>query len=350
MRQLAAVATGAALIVTAIGGSAAHAQVVVTACGTEVSGDAVLGADLDCSGSCTAGVIIDNGATLHFNGFSLTGAAPSIPNCNEPVVECLGGCTLVGPGTIVGGAFGVCASEFGSCFTYEPRGKLVMTDMTVRDCRRTAVYAGYLRMENSVVSDTGSGSAVHAARSARISTSTIENNDFIGITGTRIRSVGSTIRNNGGDGLSIDNGSKLVDTVVSGNGGFGIRVSEGRIKLLGGFVTQNATDGVISSKATVEGTTISDNGGSGLRFTTGRVVGATIVGNADAGIRCRTLKIADGQVSGNCSASPDPVECADFVTCRLRADDVECETSLCRGQCLASECAAGQSFGICSAD
>ena len=195
-----------------------------------------------------------------------------------------------GPGAVIRGSFGVCASEHGSCFTVEPRGKITMIDMTVRDSSRTAVNAGYVRMDRRVVSGTLSGSAVNAVRGARISTSTIENKAFFGITGTRIRIEGSTIRDNEGHGLSIDNGSKLVDTAVTGNGGVGINVKQGRIRLFG------------------------------------------------------------GAVSGNCVVSPEPADCADLATCRLSAKDVSCGASVCRGLCFASDCSAGQPFGVCSGD
>jgi hypothetical protein len=351
MRRPIVTATIAALVLTVSTAPTARAQVVVTQCGTLVSSEAVLGADLDCSGSCVPAVFIENGASLHFNGFTLTGAAPSVPSCSDPVVQCVGGCTLVGPGTIAGGPFGVCASEYGSCSTYEPRGKLVMTDMTVRDTRRTAVFAGYLRMENCVVSGTGPSRAVHAARSARISTSTIENNGLVGITGTRVRVIGSTIRDNGDDGLSIGNGSKLVDTVVTGNGGYGIYITEGRVKVFGGVIGQNATDGVAARKALVEGTTISENGGVGLSVGYGRVADATIVGNADSGVECWEVQIESSEVSGNCVASPNPVECADLTACGIAARDVSCGTSLCRGPTICyDQCPAGQSFGVCSSD
>ena len=132
---------GLAIILFLSAVSVAEAQTVVTECGTHVlRGDAVLGNDLDCTGrpQFEAAITLERSSTLDLAGFTIVGQQSS------GVVACLKNCKVRGPGTIVGGKWGVNGGR--------PRPRNVrVTGVTLRDQLLEGVTGKKVRISDSVI-------------------------------------------------------------------------------------------------------------------------------------------------------------------------------------------------------
>jgi hypothetical protein len=130
-------------ITAAVGfASVAHAgpPVSVTECGTVVPSrqHGVLANDLQCGDTTTWGVVLEKGARLELNGFTIYGA-------REAGVHCPQRCRVFGPGEIAGsGGVGISAL------------RVKVRDVTVRDTERWGITAyKAARLENVAVINTG---------------------------------------------------------------------------------------------------------------------------------------------------------------------------------------------------
>lgn len=183
----------------------ASGTTLVETCGQTVRGVAELTGDLDCSAVADESVRLSG--RLDLRGFTITG------NPAHDVVECSGGCMIVGPGTITGGAEGVNGT-----------GHVKVTDATI-------------------TLNTGDG--IHADSNARVS--------------------GATVTDNLGDGVRTNGGARISSSVLSGNGGSGVEADHG-VAAFASTVTANAGDGIVGlGTVRVRDTTIVGNGFDGVR-------------------------------------------------------------------------------------
>jgi hypothetical protein len=181
----------------------ANGTVLVTTCGQTVRGAGELADNLDCSGVEDEALRLTG--RLHLGGFTITGR-PS-----HDVIECSGGCMIVGPGTITGGSEGVLGD-----------GHVRVIDVTV-------------------MLNTGDG--VHADSNARVSGCTVTDNLGDGIrTNGNARVLSSTVSGNGGSGVQADRGAIVNDSTVTANDGDGI-AGEGAVRLRQTTVGGNGFDG-----------------------------------------------------------------------------------------------------------
>jgi hypothetical protein len=130
-------------IIAAVGfASAAHARdpIPVTQCGAVVPSRqlGVLANDLQCGDTTTWGAVLEKGARLDLNGFTIYGA-------REAGVYCPQRCRVFGPGEIAGsGGTGISAL------------RVKARDVTIRDCERWGITAyKAARLENVAVINTG---------------------------------------------------------------------------------------------------------------------------------------------------------------------------------------------------
>ncbi len=122
---LLAVAVAASITVAMVGAvfvaseaNAARPPELVTHCGQLVHRHGVLTQDLDCTAEVFAAVRLERRATLDLNGFSITGTAPASSDCwlstcpgEADLVRCSVRCTVVGPGLLSGGRYGIVAAS-----------------------------------------------------------------------------------------------------------------------------------------------------------------------------------------------------------------------------------------------
>jgi len=213
----------------------AFAQTPVTTCGQEVSGAAVLPADLDCTGMSGNAVTL-HGGTLTLNGHTITGA--------DIGVYCDRRCTVVGPGLVTGSNFfGIDA--FGTSVHLK---QVDVTNVPVR-----AVQSWKACIIDGPATMSGSGDAVAASGNTKIRDGvTITNNDTAlavfndhGTAGVIV--TGSTVTGNR-QGILTQRRIKLVDSSVTDNGTNGLSAGEykcprnGFISLVRSTVTGNGTD------------------------------------------------------------------------------------------------------------
>lgn len=194
----------------------------VTACGQQVQGTGQLVADLDCTGSGDEAVKLDG--TLLLNGFTLTGD-PSFD-----VVRCVaGGCRVIGPGTVTGGADGV-RSDRGA------------------------------RVEGGATVSGNAGDGVRTEKTAKI--------------------TGATISGNGGDGVRSKGSAVLKGAIVHSNGGSGVRTDGTANVQEISDVSFNAEDGIHSQKsAKLTLSSAQANGFDGVRGVQVQLKGAFSQGN-----------------------------------------------------------------------
>jgi hypothetical protein len=178
--------------------------VLVTSCGQTVHGVGELTGNLDCSGVADEGVRLTG--RLLLGGFTITG------HPSHDVIECAGGCVVVGPGTITGGSEGI-------------RGD------------------GHVKVMN-VTCTLNTGDGVHADSNAGVSGATITDNAGDGIRGNANAKVtSSTVSGNGGSGVQADRGATVSMSTVTGNDGDGI-AAEATVRLRETAVSGNGFDGV----------------------------------------------------------------------------------------------------------
>ena len=191
-----------------------NAQTVVTTCGQETSGRAVLNADLDCTGF--------NGYALTMHGGKLTLNGHTITGSTTPVF-CDADCKIVGPGTITGStAFGV-------------NGYGATVRMRQVDLSNNA-YDGLQCFKSCFVEGpatiSGNGAGIRSGGNSKVKNVTITGNLGYGVKAANVPETarvivqGSTISGNGTAGVVADVLARVSDTSVSGNGRFGIQVSD----------------------------------------------------------------------------------------------------------------------------
>jgi hypothetical protein len=157
-------------------------------------------------------------------------------------------------------------------------------------------------IKNNVVSGNGAyGISVNPSSQPSQATYLIANN----LIGTN--AAGTAALGNGIDGLlvSADNAS-ILDNVISGNGGVGLRLGQGKSDVVqgnligtdktgqvalgntaGGIVLSNSTGALIGGTAPGQGNVIANNGGSGIEVDEGqqnRITHNSIYGNTGVGI------------------------------------------------------------------
>lgn len=160
------------------GAARGETGIAVTSCGSTVTGVGELVGDLDCSAYAANAVTVHG--TFKLNGHTLTGAADT--SLDPITVACgnHGSCTILGPGTIAGGAFGISGRS------------VKMKDVTV----------------------SGAGTGIDAAR-ARLRSCTITGNG-------QVVSANDGPGTLGGGGVAIGYRLSMTDSHVTGNGFYGV--------------------------------------------------------------------------------------------------------------------------------
>src|SRR5205085_1433022 len=148
------------------------AQTSVTACGQEVTGPAVLPADLDCRGFGGDAVTI-HGGTLTMNGHSITGGRIGV-YCDYP-------CKIIGPGLIDASTqFG--ADGFGTTVRMQQVDVTNVPSIGVQ-CFKACVLTGPATIS-------GNGEGVRAGTVAKIRNMTISGNGNIAVDVAQNRPTG----------------------------------------------------------------------------------------------------------------------------------------------------------------
>jgi len=187
----------------------ASAQTVVTTCGQETTGPAVLNADLDCTGF-DGTVLTMKGGTLSMNGHTITGGMIS--------VQCDRTCKIVGPGTLTGSSFaGVQA--FGTGL------KMKQVNLT------NHTYAGAQVWDSAMIEGpalfSGNGVALRVGYKAKLKDLTITDN-YAGVDAANnaktgaIAVKGCTISANTTSGLFSQGTVKAANSTITDNGEYGI--------------------------------------------------------------------------------------------------------------------------------
>lgn len=199
MRTICASVLIPALLVATSALAAPPAPTPITSCGQTVPtrGRAVLAADLDCTGE-PLGVILFRGARLALGGFTLSGA--------DVGVQCSGGCTVTGPGTISNNRIGVVGLA-----------AVVVRDVVLSGFTVMGVDAETaLRVSGSTV--TGAALYALSGHTVKVENSSISSS-FGGVSADHARVRGSTItgctRGFAGSSASLLEGS-TVDTSAAG--------------------------------------------------------------------------------------------------------------------------------------
>ena len=154
----------------------AVAATIVTTCGQSVTGPAVLAADLDCSAVSGPAVVLATGGTLSLGGFTLT--------ASEVGVQCMGLCSIFGPGTIRHPAY----DPGWNCPAVPP----------YTGCPIGILATGKIRLNDVTLENWGDG--ILALAAARLRGSTIQNGRQ-GVLGVAATIVKSTITNNADFGV-----------------------------------------------------------------------------------------------------------------------------------------------------
>ncbi len=203
-------------------------------CGEVASGRAYLAQDLDCSdytGDFVVGLL--GRTTLDLNGFSIIGKAPgsdvSVPFGTElELIWCLKNCTVVGPGTLQSGLYGIHAGARSGWPVRGAVGKVAVSDVSISDTvvgifsdrlrrgsngnprlgkvradrldmsgNKTAIRSGSIRMNESTVADGTIG--LQAVHSVRVGSSSVTGNSAYGVTARKVHAVASDFTANGID-------------------------------------------------------------------------------------------------------------------------------------------------------
>ena len=276
------------LAVLALAGNAVSADLDLTSCGTVVPAmaNARLPADLDCSTAAGPGVVLEMGAALDLNGFTLVGN-PSAFGADG--VSCADGCRVDGPGT-------------------------------VRSFGQDGISAqGVLTVHNAVVSDNGRYGIV--ARTVTVADSSISSNVEYGVFGHNVANVSRCSISGNGGGVIADNrptvltlkgNATVQDSTLSGNG-FGV-FAVIHATIVGSVIQDNSSDGVDGHAIFVDSSTIQRNFdglyASGFYENPSIVVtNSTVADNLHLGIDCYwtdfvyrrtgTVRISDTHVNNN---------------------------------------------------
>jgi len=179
---------------------AAWAQVAVDHCGQHISGSGFLVQDLDCPTTEPAVTMTSTGI-LELGGFSIHGG--------EYGIQCLRSCSVIGPGVVSGaeedgiGAIGHLMlsnmTSTGNGFAGGKAGRSALVlDSDLEGNQHCGVESlGTLRAKRSMM--TGNGCGAYGDRSARLSEVTATGNAVVGVLGSGIGLVDSTVTGNGSD-------------------------------------------------------------------------------------------------------------------------------------------------------
>lgn len=212
----------------------ASAQTVLSTCGQEIHGFAIMNADLDCTGF--AGHAVDiHGGKLDMNGHTLTGGNGGI--------SCDGNCKIIGPGTVTASAgIGINALD----------SPVRVQQVDVTDHAVYGVQCGKGCTLNGPMTISGNGVGVRAGHTAKLRVVTLSGNG-IGVDASNNDDRGhallfdSTVTGNV-TGVSADRLVKTSNTTVTGNSEIGVDVDDGSCSgkglasIKGGTVTGNGTD------------------------------------------------------------------------------------------------------------
>ena len=207
MLQLTRVVSNGVVALAFASGSPASAQVPVSTCGNFISGDAVLTADLDCSGEPEDSSVItfSSRARLDLAGFTIIG-----PALSRGVIRCYRACDVVGPGTIVGGRWGIVANRpsGGSPYTNVTAEGVVFQDQLLE-----AIVGKRVHVIGSLIDNAG-----RSAVSARSST-TIEGTTISNCCDTAQPTSGSVL---GGVAVGANRRARIENSIITGNARGGV--------------------------------------------------------------------------------------------------------------------------------
>jgi len=198
----------AAGLLLALGGSGRAFD--VTSCSQTVphGQTGMLTGDLDCHlDSADSAILLDRGAKLNLNGFTVTGGGHGLP-----AVQCNGPCKVNGPGTITGGGSGILALG-------GPGGSPVTAkNVSISNCTSGDGIVGS-RIVVKGGSITGCfRDGVAAIRSATIRDANISGNGRRGASGQLVSVRNSQILNNGAGGVAASRVLRATGSVITGNG------------------------------------------------------------------------------------------------------------------------------------
>lgn len=203
-------------------------------------------------------------------------------------------------------------------------GTLTLADLTLTGAGSAGpsldgaavLSAGHLVLEAVVVTGIPNddfGTAVEvdngpAVQDVEVIGSTITGNGGRGVgnvaIGGGVRIDGSTITDNSGGGVDLTDGTPLVvhDSVVSGNGGYGVRTTgqgSTTLEVTSSTVADNSSTGITCSacgEVVVQGTTVS---GNGLVAGPGVGGGIAVSTDQDDAADAPTVTISDSTITGN---------------------------------------------------
>lgn len=197
-----------ACLVIAATAAPVAAQTVVTTCGQETHGAAVLNADLDCTGFAGYALTM-HGGTLAMNGFTIRGGLVG--------VHCDLTCKILGPGTITETTFAaVNAVEVG----------LKLTQVNIVDNPVLGIQVWNTAVVSGPAVFSGNGTAIRVGAKAKLANLTISGN-FTAVEAANNAHIGnvwiqdSTVSGNR-VGLEAQRNVRVVNSVVTGNATFGI--------------------------------------------------------------------------------------------------------------------------------
>lgn len=291
---------------------AAFAQQAINSCGDIATSNAVLTADLDCTG-LPVGVTVTKGKKLELAGFTISGA-------DSYGIECEAGCKVLGPGTVDSNEVGIVAN-----------GKTRLSDVIVSNSGATGVQIGVgpLPVPAGVIErttiDGGAGDGLVVRGKVKMTDSTVTMNAGMGVRITEDRRNatirGSLIADNGSHGLWLFRFGKVSvkDSTIVRNGGSGVRASniESLGRMIRSTISENAVSGFLGVQR-IKDSDLSLNGVVGGPGRVHSVVNSTVLQNGVAGIfvsSSKKTKISGSQLTGNgfnCTCTTT-TKCADII-------------------------------------
>ena len=354
----------------------ANAQTIVDTCGQNISGDAVLAADLDCSAATEPWIIFETSGSLSLGGHTFSGT----------VIADVQALDIVGPGTITGPDDGV--------FSH---GGIV--------------HGPHIRVSGGASISGNGGYGIHVQASAgnrpsvAVESAAVSNNALGGIAMStisacpanecipvsKLRLDGATVTGNGGPGVVAMNLS-IRDSIVSGNVSGVVLSFEyvlRRLTVRNSTIDGNSDTGILAQGAAsavvkVLDSSVSDNGIAVSGSTTNErmkmtfrgmtatgnqagividptgfqtkaklsIVGSTITGTQRSAVRADSgvaVRLADSTLAGNGTHADCGVviACADLETVDAPtvSSSASCETSHVFDSGL-----PGANWGVCSGD
>lgn len=356
----------------------ARAATEVNTCGQAFSGAGFLSSDLDCSGFSGDAIVL-NGGSLDLRGFTLTGGNASAIYCSRgcKVVSSSDGGQIVGaayfgingdaadlvPGTAAIRVENVSVS--GNVLgQIKAIGNITVVDSTIADTAPNIALDGIrVRVVNSTVSNSGlaifsegakvidsqivdcaSACIQNTFNSVLLKRATISGAVIVGVSvlGDRVRILDSTISDGVGAGIWAAQTVpiRVVGSTISNNGGDGIRGAPNQLAVTNSDVSGNGLDGIhVTGAVKILDSTVTANGRSGIdtegsMFSTCgpvRLLNTVVAGNGTDGAACGVTET-----------------CADLATCgepAMLLDGSTCETSYDTNSGF-----PGTNWGLCALD